>query len=483
MRTPFRRTHMFTALAGLALTLGAGQACGAAFALAEQNVMGLGNAFAGVAATAEDSNTVWFNPAGMARLYFPQIEAAVHFVTPSAKLSNQNSQAALGQPLGGTGGDAGSTAVVPNLYATTPINDEWHVGIGINVPFGLKTEYDDGWLGRFQALKSEIKTVNVNPAVGWRATKDLWFGVGASYQQLKATLTQNVNYTGALAQGYAQAAAAGVIPASAIPALISATSGLESFLSQTADDYSWGWNVGAMYSIGGDANNDNGAARFGIAYRSKIKYNLSGTAAFTNPTPPTLTGALAPFNPVVQGISATIDQTRLFTGGINIDLKLPDMASLSYYQRLDDTWDVMADVTWTGWSTIQQIAIVRTTGSTLGVLPENFKNTWRVSGGINYRPNEKVVLRAGVAWDQTPVNEADLSPRLPDGDRTWLMVGGRYKYSQAINFDIAGGYIWIKDASINNAGNPPSIAANGLINGTYNSNVWIVSAQMNYRFR
>jgi long-chain fatty acid transport protein len=286
-----------------------------------------------------------------------------------------------------------------------------------------------------------------------------------------------------MAAGYGQAAASGVIPASAVPALSAATAGLETFLSQTADDFSWGWNVGAMYSIGGDANNDVGAARIGLAYRSKIKYNLSGTASFTNPTPPTLTGALAPFNPVVQGVSATLNQTRLFTGGINIDLTMPDMASLSYYQKLNDKWDILGDVTWTGWSSIPQIAILRTNGSTLGVLPENFKDTWRVSGGVNYQYSEKIVLRAGVAWDQTPVNNTDLSARLPDGDRTWLTTGARWKYSQATNFDVAAGYIWVKDPTINNSGNPPSVAANGLINGTYSNYVWIVSAQVNYRFR
>ncbi|HET7097996.1 MAG TPA: outer membrane protein transport protein, partial [Casimicrobiaceae bacterium] len=264
MTTPYQRTRIATAVTGIVLALSAGHASGAAFALAEQAVMGLGNAFAGAAATAEDSNTVWFNPAGIARLYFPQVEAAMHVVTPSAKFNNQNSLPALGQQLGGTGGDAGSTAVVPNVYGTLPINDEWHVGIGVNVPFGLKTEYDDGWLGRFQALKSEIRTVNINPAIGWRATKDLWFGAGVSYQYLKATLTQNVNYTGALAQGYGQAAAAGVIPPESVLPLIGATSGLQSFLSQSADDYSWGWNVGAMYSFNGDANNDPGASRIGI---------------------------------------------------------------------------------------------------------------------------------------------------------------------------------------------------------------------------
>ena len=99
------------------------------------------------------------------------------------------------------------------------------------------------------------------------------------------------------------------------------------------------------------------------------------------------------------------------------------------------------------------------------MLPENFKDTWRFSAGVNYQYNDKTVLRAGVAYDQSPVNDIDRSARLPDNDRTWLTVGGRYKYSTALNFDVGAAYICVKDGSINNSGNPASIAANGLING------------------
>ena len=93
------------------------------------------------------------------------------------------------------------------------INDRFHIGIGVNVPFGLKTDYDDGWLGRYQALKSEVKTINVNPAMSWKVTDQFWLGAGANYQHFEATLTNNVNYSGALAQGYGQAAAGGQISA------------------------------------------------------------------------------------------------------------------------------------------------------------------------------------------------------------------------------------------------------------------------------
>ena len=127
--------------------------------------------------------------------------------------------------------------------------------------------------------------------------------------------------------------------------------------------------------------------------------------------------------------------------------------------------------------------INRSNGTTLTVLPENFKDTWRFSVGTNYNYDDRTVLRAGVAYDQSPINNIDRWPRLPDNDRTWLTVGARYKYSSALNFDLGAAYIFVKDGSINNSGNPPSIAANGLINGSYNNHVIVVSGQANYRWR
>ena len=214
-----------------------------------------------------------------------------------------------------------------------------------------------------------------------------------------------------------------------IPALDRGDAGLDTFAKITGDDCAWGWNVGAMYNFNGDPNIDVGAARIGLAYRSKIKYDVQGSVNFTNPTPPTLTGALAPFNPVVVGVSNAINQTRLFNSGVQLDVTMPDTASLSYYQKLNDT------VGPPGRRHVDRLeqhpgaadrAHQRQRAS---VLPENFKDTWRFSAGFNYQYNEKTVLRAGVAYDQSPVNDIDRSARLPDNDRTWLTIGGRFKYS------------------------------------------------------
>ena len=204
----FRRTA--PALAHLSL-LAAAPAFGAGFALQENSASGLGNAYAGGAAAADDATTLWSNAAGMARLGSRQVAGALNLIWPSMEFRNAGSVAAAQQGLGGEGGNAGSIAVVPNLYLTWPIDRQWSVGVGVNAPFGLKTEYDNGWIGRFQGLKSEIKTINVNPAVSWQPVEGLSIGAGANYQYLDATFTSNANYSGALLSA---AAANGIAPGS-----------------------------------------------------------------------------------------------------------------------------------------------------------------------------------------------------------------------------------------------------------------------------
>lgn len=465
MTTPFRRTRIATAVAGLALALGSGQAFGAAFQLNESSASGLGNAFAGAAAAAEDASTLWSNVAGMSRIGTNQVVAAIHLITPSIKFSNDASKAALNQPLGGDGGDAGGVNVVPNMYVVMPINKEWTFGLGVNAPFGLVTEYDDGWLGRYQGLKSDIKTINVNPAVAWKVMPNLSIGAGASYQQVKATLTSNVNYSAALV---AAAAAAG--QSAAIPSIIATTPGLDAKLNITGDDYSWGWNVGVLWDV--DKN-----TRVGAQWRSSVKYDVSGNATFDYPTLPTLPPTLAP---LVGLLSAGLKAGPLASGGVTSQIELPAVANASIFSTLNSRWDVMADVQFTGWGSIQELKFVRTTGAVLGATPENFKDTWKVAVGANYHYDDKWMFRGGLAWDQSPVNDQDRTPRLPDGDKTWFSAGAQYKYSPQIKIDAAATYVYAGSPSINqNAGNTN---AYGLINGSYDSSVIIVSGQVTYSF-
>jgi long-chain fatty acid transport protein len=473
MTTKMLRSQPVAAAVAAMFALVTGPAFGAAFALQENSGSGLGNAFAGGSAVAEDASTIWANPSGMAKLPALQAAAAIHIITPSNKFRNDGSIAASFQPLGGDGGDAGSTNFVPNLYVNVPINPQWNFGLGVNAPFGLKTEYDNGWLGRFHGIKSEIKTINVNPALSWKIVPTFAVGVGVDWQRIDATLTNNVNYSAGLAQAAATAAAQGLIPAGLVPTIISNTSGLESFADIDADDDAWGWNIGALWDVTPNT-------RIGAHYRSSIKYKVSGNVSFDNPALPTLPPTLAP---AVQNLANAVN-AQLANGGITADIELPDIANLSFFSRLNDRWDIMGDVQYTRWSTIKDLTIVRTTGTLLQSTPLNFDDVWRFSVGANYRYDDKWMFRTGIAYDETPVNQADRIVRLPDESRFWLALGAQYKWNNNLKLDGGFVYIWVDNASINQgAGSLTPIGyPSGLVKGNYDSFVTIFSAQLTYTF-
>jgi long-chain fatty acid transport protein len=448
----------------------AGLVHGSAFALQEQSGSGLGNAFAGGAAAAEDASTIYTNPAGMSRLSGIQGAIAGSLICPSAELRDNGSQAAAFQPLGGTGGDAGSCAGVPAAYLAVPINNQWSFGLGINAPFGLKTEYDDNWLGRFQAVESKLETINVNPAVSFKVSDMVTIGGGANYQHLRATLTKKINYAGAIAQAGAQAAAAGQIPAAAVAPIVGAYAGAESDANVSGNDGGWGWNIGVLVNI-------DPQTRFGASYRSKIKYDVSGSATITNPPVPTLPASLAP----VAAALANAVNGVLASGDISLAIKMPDTGNLSIFRQIDSKWDVMGDVQYTGWHSVQSLTVVRSTGAVLDSTPENFRNTWRASVGANYHYTDQWMFRGGLAYDESPVRSESLTPRLPDNGRTWIALGAQYKFSPQLVLDAGYTYIFVKDPQINQ--NEGSTATNGLVSGSYKNSVNVLAAQLTYTFK
>ena len=415
-------------------------ASAAGFALIEQSASGMGNAFAGAAATAEDASTVFYNPAGMSRLEGSQITVGGHLIDLSAKFSNSGSSkpaAIVTNPLGGNGGDAGGIAVVPNFYFVMPIGERLNFGVGVNAPFGLKTEYDDNWAGRFQGIKSDLMAINVNPALSFKVNDVFSVGVGANYQRLKAELT-NAVVLGPNTEGRAK---------------------LE------ADDDAWGWNAGVLFQ-------PTSSTKIGASYRSKLNYKLDGTTTVT-----TATGA------VVAPAS----------GPTTAAVTLPDSFSLSLAQKLNDQWEFLADATYTKWSEINRINIVDSTNGTLrDSLVLDFDNTWRYSIGANYKLNDGWTLKGGVAYDQSPVKGATTrSVRLPDNDRTWLSLGASMKILNSGKLDFGYSHLFIKDADINFTRSQqapgqttptPAPGTASTVLGTYTGSVDIFSVQYSLSF-
>ena len=398
-----------------------------AFALYEQGISGLGNAYAGAAAVAEDATTVWWNPAGMSWLS-PGIHAtgAAAFIDPSYKFSNGNSVAAAGRPLGDNGGDAGHSVVLPSVFFAMDLGPKWNVGFVINAPFGLKTQYDDTWLGRFQGIKSEVKTVNFNPSVSYRINEALSVAGGVSYWRGEIDLVQAVN----------------LFPAPA-----------EAQNHTNVDGDAWGFNLGLLAKVGPQT-------KLGVSYRSAVDFKLDGDTSFTAPAPAAL------------------------NSNVKLDVKTPDSLAFSAAHRLSDQLELLGDVTWTHWSKINQLPLIRTSGpfsgSTLDTLVLDFKDTWRFSAGVNYRLSGPLTLKFGVAYDQSPVRGADTrTVRLPDSDRYWLSAGLKYTVSKSGVLDVGYSYVNFKDADINNN---QAALGRGIVNGSYKASANVLGIQYQHTF-
>jgi long-chain fatty acid transport protein len=394
----------------------AANAHAAGFALIEQNASGLGNAYAGAAAVAQDASTIYFNPAGMTLLPDSQLVVAGHLIKPKAEFSGS---AVVYTPApvplsGNQGGDAGDWALVPNFYYAHRLTPAVSVGIGINAPFGLKTEYEDGWIGRFQALKSEVKTININPSIAWKVNDQFSLGAGLNVQRIEATLTNNIS------------------PAAPT-----------SFMKVEGDDYSWGYNLGLLWQAAKDT-------RIGLAYRSEVDYTLKGNLT---------ANAVLP------------------SGSVTADVTMPASASLSVFHKLSPSVDLLADITWTGWSSFDQLDIVYTSIPVdLPATPENWENIMRYSLGATWHLNDKLSLRGGVAYDEAPVSDAYRTPRIPDGARTWVAVGGQYRLSKQGALDFGYAHLFVNDPGLN------STAGGTTLTGTYDSAVDILSVQYTHNF-
>jgi long-chain fatty acid transport protein len=211
---------------------------------------------------------------------------------------------------------------------------------------------------------------------------------------------------------------------------------------------------------------------------------VTGDVEFGNPAIPALAPPLAA---VVGQLSAGINSQLLYDSAISSQIKLPEIINVSYFGRLNAQWDLMADVQYTGWGSIQQLTFTRSNGSPLQSTAENFDDAWRIAVGANYRHNEQWMFRGGVAYDQSPVQDAYRNVRLPDADRTWLALGAQYRFSPSLWLDVGAAYLWVRSAPIDdigstNLGIPPSAVQNGRVNGSYDNSTVIISGQLTYAF-
>jgi len=442
----------WTVLSALLLFFSPINSFAAGFALIENSASGMGSAFASGGAAAEDASSLYFNPASMALLSKRQLSVAGHYIHPKASFSNGNSTTATGAPLQGGNGDGGVDALVPNLYYTMAYSDKLNFGLAINVPFGLSTKYDDTWKGRYHAVDSEVSTVNINPSLSYRLTPHWLIGGGLNAQYVDVKLSSAVDFYG--------------VCTSIMPASVCASQGLQSqqsdgFATVTGNDWAYGLNLGAIYI-------PDEATRIALAYRPGIVHDVDGTVDFTVPANASFLTSSGAFQ----------------DGAAHARLYLPAVASLSFFHQSTQKLSIMADYTWTEWSRFKELRVVYANpAQPNSVTNENWNNNWRVAVGAKYQLRNNLALRGGLAYDSTPVPDAQhRTPRVPDYDRKWISFGLNDVLANNMSVDFGYSHLFVSNTPINNTLESDAVNTRATINGTYDNSVDIASAQLNWNF-
>lgn len=413
-----KRFHV-TALA-VAAALTSLQAQSAGFQVAEHSASGLGRAFAGEAAIADNAAVLARNPAASTMFKQRALSGALSIVDPSIDVDSvDRDQLAK---------DVAPIGIVPGGFYIQPVNDKLAFGLGVFSNYGVTTEYDENFHAGSLAGETSLITVNFNPSIAYRVTEQLSLGAGISAIFAKAELNRHF--------GDLALAVPGAEPS-------------DKTIKLEGDTWGFGWNVGALFEL----NDDN---RFGLSYRSQTDLDFEGD--FTDYTG-RITGAP---NNTVPG---------------DLTVVLPAIAEFSGFHQLDNQWAVHYSVQWTQYSKFEELRATSNqcnpgyNGSAgLCLLKEEeYDDTFRYAIGATYHVNPQWTIRGGYAFDEQ-AGKPTLS--IPDTDRNWFTAGATYNYNADLSFDVGLAYLIAKEISFSEEGQNFESSGGAIIS----------AAQANYRF-
>lgn len=408
-------------LLATAMLLAAGGANAAAFQLAEVSTSGLGRAYAGEAAIADNASVVATNPALMSLFKTAQFSTGGVYVDSRINMNGDVAASITGTSMQTTKyGSASQRNVVPgdfvpNLYFVAPVNDKFALGAGMNVNFGLKSEYDDSYDAGVFGGKTDLSAINLNLSGAYRVTEGLSLGLGVNAVYAKAQIERNAGIIAdSVEDEQAQTALKAVVPGTTIPDYL--TSKDKSVVSlQDRAAWGFGWNAGVMYQF-------NEGNRIGLAYHSKVDIDFTDRTA-------TSLGK--------KGIEAGK------TG--DLTLTLPDYLELSGFHQLTDKLAVHYSYKYTHWSRLTKLHASYEDGKKAFDKELQYSNNSRVALGASYNLDEKLTLRAGIAYDQA-ASRHQRSAAIPDTDRTWYSLGATYKFTPNLSVDL--GYAYLKGKKV-----------------------------------
>jgi long-chain fatty acid transport protein len=456
---PFAPTRIAIAcVAAIVATTGISAHAGS-FQLQENDAAGVATAHANraeaasIAAMTGNAAALAFAPKAASGKYFSFSMSPIVF---RAKFSNEGSTSAVGTPMTGGNGSGGTSTAVPAAYGAIDLTDRLRLGVGVTVPYALTTDWDEGWVGRYFALRSRLQTIDINPNLAFKVNDNISLGIGVSAQRADVELSRAIDFGSICFAALGAQLGAAQGQATCTQGLVTPQT-RDGKATIKGDDWSYGFNVGAMFKF------DN--TRVGLAYRSAITHNISGDARYEKPTLP---GALN----AVTLTPATTD------GAATADLRLPAVTSISFHHQFDPKWAVMGDVSHSTWSRFKEIRIRFANGAADSVNEQNYKNTTRVAIGTSYQATSSAMLRAGIAFDPSPVQADRRAPLVPDNDRIWVSLGASFKPDKDMAVDVGFARLIVDQpqSSLRDS-------SAGTLRGTYNEvGATIFSVQLNKTF-
>lgn len=399
-----KRNLLTQVLLSSALLAAAGGAHAAAFQLAEVSTSGLGRSYAGEAAISDNAAVVATNPALMSYFKRPEFSLGAIYVDPTVDVKGPSSEF--------NHNNIAPNSPIPTLYGLYPINDKFAVGGGINVNYGLATNYNNQYAGGFLGGKTELKSLNFNLSGAYKITNQISAGLGVNAVYADALIER---YAGVLSERLGQLKQPlGVTNATLIGKM-------------EGDEWGYGWNAGLAYEI-----NENN--RLGLAYHSHVSIDFEGE--YSNALPRALTGPYAGYDQTYQGALAQMGLVP--TGGMvipgSLKLVLPAYWEVSGYHKMTDKLAFHYSWKYTEWSRFNELKATGNDGRQLFYKNEDFKNSARIAIGTSYDINDQFTVRAGIAHDESAAeNHHSLS--IPDTNRFWYSLGATYRVTSNLSVD------------------------------------------------
>ncbi|EPS5697669.1 outer membrane protein transport protein [Vibrio vulnificus] len=424
------KTLLSTAVA-FGLLSSANLANAAGFQLAEYSATGLGRAYAGEAAMADNASAQWRNPAMLTYLEGTQVSVGAIYVNPNIDIDGNVNFA--GKNISASSDDFAHDAIIPNFYLSHQYNEKIAIGFALGTNYGMETDLGKDFAASHFGNEASVISKEANLNLAYQLNEQFSIGGGVRY---------------IIAEGSFGATA----PETNILNLPQGTT----LKYMEGDDTTWGWQVGSAWQI-----NEN--HRVGFTYKSEVELKLEGHA---------------------EGVGFGINPKSRDNGYMY--LTLPATAELASFHQLTEKLAMHASFNWTDWSSFEKLEAHMETAGTQMVKEEHWEDNYRFAVGATYQLQPKLALRTGIAYDTSAVSDKNRTITIPETDRTWLSVGATYDWTQNFTLDAGFTYITAKDAPIKESrGYTTDQTAEdiaGQFVGETTGNVWLIGVQANYRF-